>query len=67
MKVKTIKALVLTVLLGFALGLTGCASSPEEVPIGDKQSERSKAPEGLPAPELPRAPVNESDDMERLD
>lgn len=67
MKVKTIKVLVLTVLLGSALALTGCASAPQEEPIQSERSERKKAPEGIVAPAPSRAPANESDDMERLD
>lgn len=62
MKASTIKALILATLIGFTLGISGCASTPEEAPT-QKQSERSTAPGGVMAPE----PANESDDMERLD
>ena len=63
MKASTIKALILVALIGFTLGISGCASAPEEAPEQKQSSERSKAPGSIMAPE----PANESDDMERLD
>jgi starvation-inducible outer membrane lipoprotein len=63
MKASTIKALIVAVLLGLTLGITGCSTAPQEEPVQRQDSERKKSAESIMAP----SPAKEGDDMERLD
>lgn len=72
MKVGSIKALILAILLGLTLVLSGCAttttqpcgSAPAENGARQKCGDKSEKQEGIKAP----APAHEGgDDMERLD